>query len=131
LHDALPTALATEKALREEQHQLLRMVTHEFRTPLAVVDRAAEMIAVVLPSPPEAVASRLDSIRQAVRRLVQLIDRFLDSEQLDQEAMQPEQIDLAEFTGSIARHFDMTGSSHRLTFKMADDLPRYFGDQAT
>lgn len=129
LQEQLGAALATEKALREEQHQLLRMVTHEFRTPLAVVDRAAEMIAVVLPSPPEAVASRLDSIRQAVRRLVQLIDRFLDSERLDQEAMQPEQIDLAEFTGSIARHFDMTGSGHRLTFNMADDLPRYFGDQ--
>lgn len=64
-----------------------------------------------------------------MRRLVQLIDRFLDSERLDQEAMQPEQIDLAEFTGSIARHFDMTGSGHRLTFNMADDLPRYFGDQ--
>lgn len=129
LQEQLATALVTEKRTREEQRQLLRMVTHEFRTPLAVVDRAAEMIAVVLPEPPDAVARRLDSIRKAVHRLVKLIDRFLDAERLEQEAMQPEEIDLLAFTSRIARHFDMMGSGHRLTFSITDDLPRYFGDE--
>ncbi len=129
LQEQLATALSTEKGLREEQRQLLRMVTHEFRTPLAVVDRAAEMIAIVLPEPPDAVARRLDSIRQAVRRLVKLIDRFLDTERLEQEAMQPGPIDLLQFTSRITRHFDLMGSGHRLTFSVAEDLPPYMGDE--
>ena len=35
LEGELSESLATEKALRTEQRQLMRMVSHEFRTPLA------------------------------------------------------------------------------------------------
>ncbi len=129
LEQQLSTSLKTEKALHEEQKQLLRMVTHEFRTPLAVVDRAAEMIGMVLEKPPETVSRRLDSIRDAVRRLVQLIDRFLDVERRDLNVVQTERIDIASLLDQVRRHFAGLELDRRLHFSVQPNLSFYWGDQ--
>lgn len=128
LQDQLSTSLATEKALHEEQKQLLRMVTHEFRTPLAIVDRAAEMIDVVLERPPETVSRRLGSIREAVQRLVQLIDRFLDVERRDLNILQSERIDIAGLLQQVQKHFAGMEVGTRLHFSCQATLPFYWGD---
>jgi len=128
LQDQLSATLQTEQALRQEQKQLLRMVTHEFRTPLAIVDRAAEMIDVTMPDRPEAVTKRLGSIRDAVQRLVQLIDRFLDSERRDVNVVQPERIDIQSLLNGVRRHFEGIDAASRLFFIAAGDLPFYRGD---
>jgi two-component system OmpR family sensor kinase len=128
LQGQLSTSLETAKALHEEQKQLLRMVTHEFRTPLAVVDRAAEMIDVVLDKPPEMVSRRLDSIRDAVRRLVQLIDRFLDVERRDLSFLQPERIDIRSLMELVRKHFAGLELDLRLRFTVQPNLSFYWGD---
>lgn len=129
LQEQLSAALETEKALQQEQRQLLRMVTHEFRTPLAVVDRAAEMIGVVLEKPPETVNRRLSSIRDAVQRLVQLIDRFLDSERRDVNVVQTERIDIASLLERVRKHFAGLELDLRLRFTVQPNLSFYWGDQ--
>lgn len=128
LQDQLTAALEAEKGLRQEQKQLLRMVTHEFRTPLAVADRAAEMIGVVLDNPPETVSRRLSSIRDAVRRLVQLTDRFLDVERRDLNILQPERIDIAGLLDRVHRHFAGLELEARLRFSAERNLSFYWGD---
>ena len=128
LQNQLSSSLDTAKALHEEQKQLLRMVTHEFRTPLAVVDRAAEMIDVVLDRPPETVSRRLDSIRDAVRRLVQLIDRFLDVERRDLNVLQTERIDIASLLDRVRKHFAGLELDLRLRFTVQPNLSFYWGD---
>jgi two-component system OmpR family sensor kinase len=129
LQGQLSTSLETAKALHEEQRQLLRMVTHEFRTPLAVVDRAAEMIGVVLDKPTETVSRRLDSIRDAVRRLVQLIDRFLDVERRDLNILQTERIDIASLLEQVHKHFAGLELDPRLRFTVQPNMAFYWGDQ--
>src|SRR5690606_36780226 len=47
LESRLSASLETERALREEQVDLMRVVSHEFRTPLAVIRNATEMIGLV------------------------------------------------------------------------------------
>jgi two-component system OmpR family sensor kinase len=128
LQGQLSASLETARALHEEQRQLLRMVTHEFRTPLAVVDRAAEMIGVVLDKPPETVSRRLDSIRDAVRRLVQLIDRFLDVERRDINILQTERIDIASLLERVRKHFAALELDPRLRFTVQPNLAFYWGD---
>ncbi|MBS4048687.1 MAG: HAMP domain-containing histidine kinase [Alphaproteobacteria bacterium] len=128
LQDQLSASLENEKALRQEQKQFLRMVTHEFRTPLAVVDRAAEMIDVVLEKPPETVSRRLNSIRDAVRRLVELIDRFLDVERRDLSFLQPERIDIASLMERVRKHFAGLELDQRLRFTVQPSLSFYWGD---
>lgn len=128
LQEQLSASLQTEKALREEQHQLLRMVSHEFRTPLAIVDRAAEMIEVVLDKPPAMVDKRLSSIREAVQRLLLLIDRFLDSERRQADLVQPSRLAIADLFARVQRHFDSMEAGRRLTFTAGPNLPFYWGD---
>lgn len=129
LQEQLSASLAAEKALRAEQHQLLRMVSHEFRTPLAIVDRAAEMIDVVLEKPPETVSKRLTSIREAVQRLLLLIDRFLDAERRQAaDLVQPNRIAIADLFTRVQHHFESMDSGRRLNFTADPDLPFYWGD---
>ncbi|MHB8885082.1 MAG: sensor histidine kinase, partial [Methylovirgula sp.] len=124
----LAASLETEKALREEQQQFLRMVSHEFRTPLAIIDRAAEMIGKVLDKPPEAVTKRLANIEEGVRRLVSLIDRFLATERFESGILQIERIDVEDLLADVERHFDGLEAVRRLRFHMEDALPYYWGD---
>lgn len=81
--EALAHALANERALRLEQRQFFQMISHEFRTPLAVVDSAAaEQQA--FPSPDLTVQKdRAAQMRRACRRLTSLVDSCLISERLD------------------------------------------------
>src|SRR3546814_16527259 len=95
------------------------MVTHEFRTPLAIIDRAAEMIDVVLDAKTDTVTRRLASIREAVQRLLQLTDRFLTTERRSDALLWPERIDLPALFILVARHSDGFDTACRLHFVAA------------
>ncbi|MFN7155494.1 MAG: ATP-binding protein [Acidovorax sp.] len=79
----LNQALDSERDLRNEQRQFFQMISHEFRTPLAVVDSAAAEQQ-NFPSPDLATQTdRAKQIRRACRRLTSLVDSCLISERLD------------------------------------------------
>lgn len=79
----LNQALDSERDLRHEQRQFFHMISHEFRTPLAVVDSAAAEQQ-SFPSPDlSSQVDRAKQIRRACRRLTSLVDSCLISERLD------------------------------------------------
>lgn len=82
-------AFATKQA--EEQRIFVAMLSHEFRTPLASIDSAAQMIALDVQDAPPAL-KRLDRIRSTIHKLADLVDVFLSSQALDHGALalQPE-----------------------------------------
>ncbi|MBP2300034.1 sensor histidine kinase [Azospirillum picis] len=79
------TAFATKRA--EEQRTFVAMLSHEFRTPLASIDSAAQMIelsgAVQAPS----ALNRLQRVRDITRKMAELVDLFLSADALDQGAL--------------------------------------------
>ena len=80
---SLKMALESERELREEQRQFFHMISHEFRTPLAVLDSAAAQQQ-AFPTPDlQAQIDRAHQIRRACRRLTSLVDSCLISERLD------------------------------------------------
>lgn len=83
LQAQLSAALEKEGDLRREQRLFIDMVGHDFRTPVAVIDRAAEMLENLLPQAGQGVLQRLEAIRGAGRRLRRLMDTFLANEQLE------------------------------------------------
>lgn len=68
-------ALEGERMARQRQRAFIDMATHEFKTPLAVIDSAAQLLELQTPVP--AVAERLSTIRRAIRRLVTLVETCL------------------------------------------------------
>src|SRR5690606_33806037 len=77
LEKRLSASLEGERALREEQSDLVRIVSHEFRTPLAVIRNAAEMINLAGDRSPEMQRERLAGIDEALDRLFSLTNRFM------------------------------------------------------
>lgn len=94
---------ALRRALRE-QRNLLAMVSHEFRTPLAAIGAAVHVIRAGAPAAPRE-RQELDKIGRAASRLGGLIDTFLTDEWLDRATLQlkPRRFDLTALLADLAR----------------------------
>lgn len=79
----LEAALASERKALQQQRQFVSLVSHEFRTPLAVIDAAAQSIEL----PGVQAAPRVAKIRRAVRGLTQLVVNCLAEDRLQSERM--------------------------------------------
>lgn len=72
----LHKSLARERAIAEMQRQFLSVTSHDFRTPLAVIDGAARRIG-KLAEPGSPIAERSETIRETTRAMVAAVDRTL------------------------------------------------------
>lgn len=134
LQSELTIALAQESTARREQRDFLDMVGHEFRTPLAIVDRAAELMAMKLPpdmrsidAPPRQALLRM---RSAVRRLRLLIDGFLAEERLLRGDSAPRQLVLAplDILRQILRELPPEDLEALAALPFVEPSPRVLGD---
>ncbi|MBX3453889.1 HAMP domain-containing sensor histidine kinase [Ferrovibrio sp.] len=134
LQNELTVALAQESTARREQRDFLDMVGHEFRTPLAIVDRAAELMVMKLPPemrPATAPPRRtLRIMRSAVRRLRLLIDGFLTEERLLRGDSVPRQEVLAplDFLRQILRELPPEDLEMMAALPFIEPPPRVLGD---
>lgn len=81
---ALQSALDREREMTSAYRSFVSMVSHQFRTPLAIVDSSAQrlMRQGALASPEE-VMSRMIKIRSATGRLTRLVDGVLNAAKID------------------------------------------------
>lgn len=125
LESDLSASLETERALREEQTDLMRIVSHEFRTPLAIIRNAAEMVCLVGDKSPEATRERLAGIGEALDHLFSLIDRFIADDR--ERIYRPETIRIGSVIGEVQKHFARMGCSNRLEI-VAEPEGIFFAD---
>ncbi|MGO4325909.1 ATP-binding protein [Cupriavidus sp. 2TAF22] len=79
----LQDTLENERRMAMLQRNFVSMASHEFRTPLNVIDGHAQRLMRMKEAPSaEVLAERCGRIRGAVRRMTSLIDHLLDSSQL-------------------------------------------------
>lgn len=86
--DALERALAAERDMNLQQRRFVSIASHEFRTPLAVIDGATQRISAKLRDGAPEVTRRLDRIRGAVSRMTEIIERTLSSARMDEGRIQ-------------------------------------------
>jgi len=70
-----------------EQRRFVAMLSHEFRNPLAAIDRAAQMLKIKQPDMAQPEAGRVENIRTHAAALSSLVDNFLMSEALDHKEL--------------------------------------------
>ncbi len=93
--------LTAERARANQR--FVAMLTHEFRNPLAAIDRSANLLQAVRDPAPDQVQSRTQNIRQQVRRLGTLVDSFLTVGHGEHLPTQPQctEVPLAEWLHSL------------------------------
>lgn len=85
-YNALKQALELAQAARQEQLDFVAMVSHEFRTPLAIISTSAQQIANNLDAPPDKTGKRCGNIRAATRRMTALMDEYLSLDRIESDA---------------------------------------------
>ncbi|WP_147252083.1 ATP-binding protein [Thalassospira profundimaris] len=92
--------------LAGEQRTFITMLSHEFRTPLAIIQRSSEILGLHMRDEDESVHNRLTTIRRNAGQLSALVDAFLTKETLDSATFTTsrEQVAIDQFlTDLIAR----------------------------
>lgn len=101
--------------LASEQRTFITMLSHEFRTPLAIIQRSAEILGLHLKAEPEAVLNRLATIQSNAGQLSGLVDAFLTKETLDNATFTTsrEAVAIDAFLGDLItrRHREMPGQN--------------------
>lgn len=89
IREELEQALARERKVLLDQKLFLSMVSHEFRTPLAVVDSAAVNLTAVPPRSDDELGERARQIKRAASAMSLLIENCLTMERLEQGGFSP------------------------------------------
>lgn len=83
---SLQSALDNERNALFEHRQFMAMVSHEFRTPLAVIDATANNLTEVPPQDDEDLQMRANQVLRATHRLIKLTDTCLADARLRDDA---------------------------------------------
>lgn len=141
VEEELRAALQREKELSEFRINVIMRLSHEFRTPLATIRSAGEMLTRYSAqlSEPER-ADRLETIDQEIEHMIVLLDDILTIGRLDTGRMpfQPEEVDLAELCRSLISNMRLRDDDARRVLYKPDIKcktvyadPRLFGEIVT
>lgn len=127
--DRAEVALERETAAKSQLRQFLSMVSHEFRTPLAIIDSAAQMLMMRAQRVDSGMLTRLETIRGAVGRLIDLIGTCLADEQLETGRMilQEQVLDLAPILRAAVAHHQAASGGRTVLLDMGR-VTRVWGD---
>lgn len=105
--ERLMKAIDVAQKFTKQQIDIVSMVCHEFRAPLAVIDATAQRLLKHHDTyTEEEIKTRADRIRSAVLRLTSLIDTNLTAARMDASAddFEPENCDLAGILDTVANN---------------------------
>lgn len=124
-------SLEKERELSKLQRQFVSMVSHEFRTPLAIIDghaqrfeRRPEKITT------ERVLKSTKTMRTSVMRLTELMESMLSAARMEggQIEFQPAVFDIGDMVNDICRSYTDISTSHHIEIDTEALPATYYGD---
>ena len=127
--EELRVAKETAESALAAQRQFVAMLSHEYRSPLAVIDAAAHLLSVHLPEEGETTPI-LARIRRGVSRLTNFLDNCLTDDRLASDTLTICAVatDVAAFAASVKESAQLISERHRIVTELASDLPRLEAD---
>ncbi|MDZ5646006.1 HAMP domain-containing sensor histidine kinase [Nitrospirillum sp. BR 11828] len=108
-------SLAAERRMHTQLRQFLGTLGHELRTPLAIIDRSAEVSLDLLDPAQPLIIRRLDTIRATVDRLRGMMDNLLMAERAELEVSDAERVDVARIVRDLMRLLAQKYEDGRIT----------------
>lgn len=104
------------KYLNHEKSELLRIVSHDLRTPLTVLSSGLEFLHQALPEAEPRVGRRLNNMRIATERMEAIINHFLnrDAIQLGRRTVHAEPFEIPQVVAKVIRHHQEWAASKQL-----------------
>lgn len=128
----LDAALTRERATADLYRNFGTMISHQFRTPLALVDSALQRLMRRRDRlTPEEILERGEEARSAIARLVRLVESTLDAARLDagQIEVRSQLCDLGDLAAEVCSRSMQDTASGRFTLKLPDgDTPIAYCD---
>ncbi|MGF1630826.1 MAG: ATP-binding protein [Kiloniellaceae bacterium] len=122
----LSEALEKEREYNALHRDFVTMVSHEFRTPVAIIDGAAQRIERRIgKDTPEELQLRTEKIRSAVARMIELIDSTLSVSRMEAGAIELElaECDLAALLKDVCQRQQGIARQHKVRLTIADLPP--------
>ncbi|QQG37413.1 MAG: PAS-domain containing protein [Micavibrio aeruginosavorus] len=113
----LEKALASEQEASALQKQFVNMVSHEFRTPLTIIDGHAQILHRKADEiSAEDIRKRSKTIRSAVSRLISMMEGVLSSNMLKTGKLEiiPEPVDIRQFAADLCEDHAELAKDHRI-----------------
>jgi len=122
-NDDLKQALKKQQELNALQRQFISMASHEFRTPLAIIDGTAQRIErCSASSSSEEINKRAQKIRSAVGRMTRLMEGTLTAASLDvgKLSLNIEPCDFTTLLNDVCQHQMELVESHKITCEISE-----------
>lgn len=106
--------IAQERSAREEQRRLVSMLSHEIKTPLAMIDGAAQTLTHLTRADTPEVIRRIDRIRRATARLGGLTEQLLEKDRLEDDTLtlRRQTVHMDKLIHQLVEEFDPDGGIH-------------------
>jgi len=103
--EQLEASLLLEKSLREQYVRFGSMISHEFRTPLSIIQSQASLMRKEHEHDIDQVTKRLGAISSASQRLTVMFDKWLQSDAITQtlEMLEPKQLELKPWLHAVIK----------------------------
>jgi len=119
----LTEALSKEKKLNELQRQFVSMASHEFRTPLTIIDNAAQLLKRNADTVTrEEAIKRSDRIRSSVQRIMQLMESTLTAARMQDGKINVKigPCDVGDVVGKACRRQQEISKHHVISCNLID-----------
>jgi PAS domain S-box-containing protein len=107
--EKITASLAREREMAAQQKRFVSVAAHEFRTPLTIIDGAAQrLIRYADQIKPKDVRERAQKIRAATARMSELVDATLNSARLDEGRIEVNrtQVNLVALVAGVAKRIE-------------------------
>ena len=130
--DELKQALEKEKELNELKSQFVSMASHEFRTPLSIIDTSAQRLKRQAANDrlsTEVATQKADKIRNAVRRITRLMESTLSAARMDEGKIKVEigPCDIKSLVEEVCASQQEITAHQKINCSISPGLPEHIG----
>ena len=118
--EQLEASLEQEKHLREQYVRIGSMISHEFRTPLSIIQSQASLMRKEYENGIDEIKKRLEAIGSATHRLKVMFDKWLYSDALNEtlEMLDPKPLDLDVWLQELRETHTHLLPNHKVDLKI-------------